>query len=184
MSTTATADGMIVVEDVSTTADRRLQNEESCPIYQLTDDALRYCFGFVGDDQYRNVAGVSQRFHDDYLAKFGNKKTTSFRSATMPPSCCRGAIPSSNRYGLAELYLTENGDPSRLFHFAAIHGKLDVLEWAEGSGYKLIDYLSKNCIRDAALNGHYDVIKYLCKVGFPSSWESWKLFSWREMADK
>ena len=67
MSTTATADGMIVVEDVSTTADRRRQNEETCPIYQLTNDALQHCFGFVGDDQYRNVAGVSQRFQDDYL---------------------------------------------------------------------------------------------------------------------
>jgi hypothetical protein len=70
---------------------------------------------------------------------------------------------------LAELYLTENGDPSRLFHFAAIHGKVDVLEWAEGSGYKMIDYLSQNSVSDAAHNQHGDVIKYLCKVGFPSS---------------
>jgi hypothetical protein len=59
-----------------------------------------------------------------------------------------------------------------------------LMERREGSGYKLIDYLSKNCVRDTALNGHYDVIKYLCKVGFPSSWESWKLFSWKETADK
>jgi len=159
------------IDDVSTAADRKRQNQEYCPIYQLTNDALQHCFGFVGDGQFRNVAGVSDRFQDDYLAKFGNNKTTSFRIATMPPSCTK----SSRHYGLAELYLTENGDPSALFHFAAINGKLDVLEWAEESGYKLSDILSKYSVNDVARNGHLNVIRYLStKRGFSSSMEIWK----------
>lgn len=52
--------------DVSA-ATRKQKNENSCPIYKLSNDGLIHIFGYVGEMQYSFVACASDRFHQVYL---------------------------------------------------------------------------------------------------------------------
>jgi len=60
-------------------ADNKCKNEDSCPIYKLSNDELQHIFGYVGDRQYGFVAGTSYRFRKVYLETFGNETLTSIQ---------------------------------------------------------------------------------------------------------
>ena len=61
------------------------QNEERSPIYELSDDLLGLCLGYVGDEHYRFVAGTSARFHSVYINVFGVYKNPAW--TTSPCRC-------------------------------------------------------------------------------------------------
>ena len=53
---------------------RKEKNEDSCPLYKLSNhDELKLIFGYAGENQYRFVACVSDRFHHMYLDTFGGE---------------------------------------------------------------------------------------------------------------
>jgi hypothetical protein len=52
---------------------RKEKNEESCPLYKLSNDEFKHIFGYVGEGQYRFVACTSYRFHQVHLESFGNE---------------------------------------------------------------------------------------------------------------
>ena len=70
--------------------DRKQENEDSCPIYKLSNDELKHICGYVGEMQYGFVACTSYtRFHQVYLETFGYKTSTTFRNATVSVSCAK-----------------------------------------------------------------------------------------------
>ena len=149
-----------------TAAIRKEKNEDSCPIFNtLSNDELKLIFGYVGEKQYGFVACVSDRFHDVYLDTFGGETLTSITSAAVSRSraeLCLGIEVSNN---------ITHARP--LFQAAARCGKLDVLIWGEESGYELQNMLDdEDTIRKAALNGHFNVVRYLRELGIPSDSES------------
>jgi len=81
---------------------RKEDNEEPCAIYKVSNDELKYIFGYVGEKQYGFVACVLDRFHQVSLESFGNETLTSIESAAV--SVSRGAQLCSTmpRYGKAE----------------------------------------------------------------------------------
>ena len=46
---------------------RKEKNEDSCPIFKLSNDELKLVFGYAGEKQYGFVGYVSDRFHHIYL---------------------------------------------------------------------------------------------------------------------
>ena len=76
--------------DPSMDATRKCRNEESCLIYKLSNDLLAYCFGFLGAEQFRFLAGTSKRFYNAYLEAFRGEKVTGLDSIT--ESECRGRV--------------------------------------------------------------------------------------------
>ena len=65
---------------------RKEKNEDSCPLYKLSNDELKLIFGYAGEMQYRFVAGVSDRFHQVYVDTFGGEPSTSIESKAVSPS--------------------------------------------------------------------------------------------------
>ena len=49
------------------------KNEDSCPLYKVSNDEFKHIFGYVGEGQYRFVACTSYRFHQVHLESFGNE---------------------------------------------------------------------------------------------------------------
>jgi len=102
------------------------KNEDSCPLYKVSNDEFKHIFGYVGEKQYSFVAGVSDRFHQVYVDTFQGETTTSMESAVASVSC-------------AKLYL-DMGSPdcdtrlTQLFEAAASYGKLEVLKWGQRLG--------------------------------------------------
>ena len=66
---------------------RKEKNEDSCPLYKLSNDELKLIFGYVGKMQYRFVACTSYRFHQVYLDTSGGEVLTSFKGAVASVSC-------------------------------------------------------------------------------------------------
>jgi len=62
------------------------KNEDSCPIFKLSNDELTLILGYAGEKQYGFVACVSDRFHHVYLDTFGGETLTSIKSAAVSPS--------------------------------------------------------------------------------------------------
>ena len=149
--------------EVSTAAIRKQKNEDSCPIYKLSNDELKLVFGYIGDKQYRFVAGTSYRFHQVYLDTFGGEALTSIVNAVASVSCAAMCLHS------------EEPDCDHravsLFRAAVSDGKLDVLKWGEKSGHELDEMLDEDKIADTALNGHLEVVTYLRKLGI--SWDKY-----------
>jgi len=74
--------------EVSATV-RKEKNEESCPIYKVSNDGFKHIFGHVGEKQYGFVACVSDRFHQVYADMFGDEKLMSAESAVTSVSCAK-----------------------------------------------------------------------------------------------
>ena len=62
------------------------KNEDSCPIFKLSNDELKLIFGYAGEKQYGFVACNSDRFHHVYRDTFGGETLTNIRSAAVSPS--------------------------------------------------------------------------------------------------
>ena len=137
---------------------RKEKNEESCPLFKLSNDELKLIFGYAGEKQYRFLACVSDRFHHVYLDMFG-ETLTSIENAALSPSRAELCLDMEGSYTLAE----------SLFNTAARNGKLNVLKWGEESGYELDNFFCEDGIADAALYGHLEVVKYLRMLGI--SWD-------------
>ena len=140
---------------------RKEKNEDSCPIFKLSNDELKLIFGYMGEKQYGFVACVSDRFHHVCLDTFGGEALTSIRSAAVLLSLAELCLDTEG------LYCNIRAGP--LFRAAVSDGNLDVLKWGETSGYELDKILDKDEIADAALHGHLEVVKYLRKLGI--SWD-------------
>jgi hypothetical protein len=136
---------------------RKEKNEDSCPIYKVSNDVLKHILGYVGEKQYRFVACVSYWFHKVYLDTFRNETLTSIVSAVASVSCARLCLATANQ--------DRNTRSKQLFKTAASYGKLDVLQWGHNLGYDIDKMFNKYTIADAALNGHLEVVKYLRKLG-------------------
>ena len=67
-------------EEVSA-AIRKEKNEDSCPIFKLSNDELMHVLGYVGKNQYGFVAGVSNRFQQVYSESFAGQTSTSIECA-------------------------------------------------------------------------------------------------------
>ena len=110
--------------------------------------------------QYGFVACVSDRFHQAYLETFENEILTSIKNAVVSVSCAQLCLDTERP--------DCNTRAKLLFETAARNGKLEVLQWGQGSGYEL-----NLCWRRATLqmHGHLEVVKYLRKLGIP--WDQW-----------
>jgi hypothetical protein len=69
-------------------------DEDSCPIYKLSNDELNLVFGCIGEMQYRFVVGTSERFHQVYLDTFGGETLTSMKHAVASVSCAAMCLHS------------------------------------------------------------------------------------------
>ena len=143
---------------------RKEKNEDSCPIYKVSNDSIKHIFGYVGEMQYGFVACISDRFRRAYLETFKNQTWTSIENAVVSVSCAKLCLEAERPPDCTALVKT-------LFIIAASAGKLEVLEWGKKLGYKLDTVLDKHTIADAALYGHLKVVKYLRKLGIP--WDKW-----------
>ena len=144
------------LDEVSAAADRKQKNETICPIYKVSNDELKHIFGFVGEMQFRFVACTSDRFHEVYLETVDTEKETSIENAAASVSCAKLFLGAENPDG--------NTRAKRLFFLAARDGQLEVLKWGQNTGYKLKLILGQKEITNAALNGHFKVVKYLRKL--------------------
>ncbi len=143
--------------DGTTAAIRKQQkNDDSCPLYKLSNDELKLIFGSVGENNYRFVACTSYRFSQVYLDTFGGETLTSIDSALASVSCAALCLHSE-----------EPGCDSHavsLFRIAATEGKLEILIWGEDSRNELETMLHSLTIVHAALNGHLEVLKNLSQI--------------------
>jgi len=153
------ADVFNALEPVVSAAIRKEKNEDSCPIFKLSNDELKHVFGYTGEKQYGFIACVSDRFRQVYLETFGGETLTSIKNAAVSPSRAELCLDMEG--------LNNNARAGPLFQAAASNGKLDILKWGEESGYELDNILDKDGIAVAALNGHLEVVKYLRKLGIP-----------------
>jgi len=142
---------------------RKQKNEDSCPIYKLSNDELMHIIGYVGEKQYGFVAGVSKRFYEVYLDTYEGETSTSMENAVASVSCAAMCL----------IHLEEAGfdhrsfycDVASLFNTAAKEEKLKILKFGEASGYKLNDILNESGIAHSAENGHLEVVQYLRQLG-------------------
>jgi hypothetical protein len=92
---------------------------------------------------------------------FGDDTSTSIESAAMSGSraqpCLGTERPNCNTHA------------KELFQAAANNGNLEVLQWGQGSGYKLETMSEKGDIADVAWSRHLEVVKYLRQIGI--SWD-------------
>jgi len=142
--------------DVSA-AIRKEKNEDSCPIFKLSNDELKLVFDYVGEKQYGFVVCVSDRFQHVYLDTFRGETLTSITSAAVSPSRAKFCLDTE------ESNYDDRIGP--LFQAAASDGKLDELKWGDESGYCVSGVLDEDDIADAAVNGHLEVVKYLRNLG-------------------
>ena len=136
--------------------DRKQENEDSCPIYKLSNDELKLIFGYVGKKKYRFVACTSCSFHQVYLDTFQGEALTCIKSSVASVSCAALCLHSE-----------EPGCDSHavsLFRIAATEGKLEILIWGEDSRNELETMLHSLTIVHAALNGHLEVLKNLSQI--------------------
>ena len=108
------------------TSARTIFTETTASFDDLPDEILiGRIFKFVGEGQYRFIAGVNKSFQEYYSTCWeGHSKTTSFEQA----------VASTER---AEIFLSEATDENGrdiLCETAAMHGKLQVLQWAHEQG--------------------------------------------------
>ena len=99
-------------------ATRKQKNEESCPLYKVSNDELKLILGYVGEENYRFVACTSYRFHQVYLDAFGGEALTSIRNAAVSVSCAKLCLDTE--------------EPEALFETAARDGKLICYEGNAG----------------------------------------------------
>ena len=148
-------------------ATRKQKNENSCPIYKLSNDELKHFFRYVGKMQYGFVACTSDRFHEVYLETFGNETLTTFRNATVSISCMTMCLATERPDGNVRV---KPLFAKFLFNSAARNGKLDLLKWGDDSVYDLKQLLDADTVADAALNGRLEVVQYLRTLGI--SWNN------------
>ena len=159
------------VSAAAAAAIRKQKNEESCPIYKLSNDELKLIFGYAGEKQYRCVACVSYIFHQVYLDTFRGGAVTSFKRETL--TSFKRAVASVS-CAAVRLDSEEPGCDNHavsLFRTAATEGKLEILIWGEESGYDLKHLLGERTMSKAALNGHLEVVKYLRQLDI--LWDRW-----------
>ena len=136
---------------------QKQKNEDSCPIYKLSDDELKLIFGNVGEMQYRFVACTSYHFHQAYLDTFGREALTSIKSAVASVSCAAVWLHSEEPVCKSRARL--------VFKRAAKEGQLEILIlWGKDSRYDLDTMLDCYTIADVALNGHIEVVQYLGSI--------------------
>ena len=155
-----------ILEDVFNTLEpevsvaiRKQKNEDSCPIFKLSNDELMHVLGYVGKNQYGFVACVSDRFQQVYSETFAGKTSTSIE-------CAAESVSRALLY-LGMERLNDSTRANALFQAAAKDGHLDVLKWGQSYGYKLETMLDKHTFAKAALFGHLEVVKYLRTLGIP-----------------
>ena len=151
------------IEEDSSAKKRKESNEDSCPLYKLSNDELKLIFGSVGENNYRFVACTSYRFSQVYLDTFGGETSTSIDSVLASVSCAALYLHSEEESGC-------DFCAKSLFDTAAKEGKLEILKWGADSGYELNTILDKDTIANAAMNGHIEVVKHLRTVGI--EWDS------------
>ena len=108
------------------------KNEDSCPLYKVSNDEFKHIFGYVGEMNYGFVACTSYRFNQVYLETFAGETLTSFVNATVSVSCAKVCLASTVRPKAKRM----DGfvGAKSLFEIAAKGGKLDVLKWGKESG--------------------------------------------------
>jgi len=151
-------------EECVSAAIRKQKNELSCPLYQLSNDELKFIFEYIGEMQFRFVACTSYRFHQVYIDTFGGETLTSMENI-LASECCTAVYLDSNEPG-------SDIRAKKLFNIAAEEGKHDILIWGEENGYDLVDMLDVDSISNASLNGHFEVVRYLLDLGVVSDIES------------
>jgi hypothetical protein len=97
---------------------RKEENEDSCPIFKVSNDELEHILGYVGEMQYGFVACTSDRFHQVYLEAFGDETSTSIKSAAVSVSRAQLCL------GMEKLNCNKHA--KILFQAAANDGKLEV----------------------------------------------------------
>ena len=117
-------------------ATRKESNEDSCPLYKVSNDELSHIFEYVGEMHYGFVACTSVRFCEVYLITFRGEKVTSYKGAAISPSLAKLCLDTDM------LHCTPFGNSfthrGPIFQAAARDGKLDVLKWGLESGYYLL----------------------------------------------
>jgi hypothetical protein len=127
---------------------RKEENEDSCPIFKLSNDELKLVFGYAGENQYGFVACASDRFIQVYLDTFGGERLTSIESAAVSASRAQLCLGTEMLNGNTHASIA-----TKLFQASAKNGQLEVLKWGQGSGYELETMLKKDDIANMARNG-------------------------------
>ena len=142
-----------VLESEASAAIRKEENEDSCPIFKLSNNELKLIFGYAGENQY-GLLRVFQIGSIRLILKHSEeKRRPSIKSAAESVShaqlCLGTERPNCDTRAI------------KLFQTAAKNGQLEVLKWGQGSGYELESILDKGDIANVAQNGHLEEVKYL-----------------------
>ena len=106
---------------------RKQKNEDSCPIYKLSNDELMHIIGYVGEKQYGFVAGVSKRFYEVYLDTYEGETSTSMENAVASESCAAMCLIHLEEAGFD--HRSFDCDVASLFNTAAKEEKLKILKF-------------------------------------------------------
>jgi hypothetical protein len=147
-----------------------IQSFDSLP----ADVFVNHILPFVGNSQYRFVAGVCKTFQTAYTSLYQKKTSYCYVSSKEQAQICLNESPMSKRRNLCELaalhgnlvvlkYLRSMGCSWdwRTCANAAENGHLDVLIWARANHCQW----GWSTCANAAKNGHLDVLKWARKKG-------------------
>jgi hypothetical protein len=113
-----------------------IQSFDSLP----ADVLVNHILPFVGNNQYRFVAGVCKTFQTSYVSLYQKKTSYCYVSSKEQAQICLNECPMFKRRNLCEL--------------AALHGNLVVLQYLRSMG---CSWDWRTCA-NAAENGHLDVL--------------------------
>ena len=136
-------------------------------------DVLSCILSFVGPNQYRFVAPISQKFRAAYAHAYNNETTTSMNTfSNAHAKLCLNELKSDNLV-INEPERRYRDNPSMISvigRFAAYCNNLTLLEYlrSEGLGWDV------RLCSEAADGGHFDLMKWLHTNGCPwDFWTSW-----------
>ncbi len=172
-----------LVSTLSIITDDATTDASSFPFDQNLD-VLKHVFSFVGQKQYRFVAGVNRCFQEAYLEEFPNEKWTYLNTSTeelarlcwseikhpnMHPNIyhqwvlCRSAAAHGKLPSLQFLRSVKCDWNERTCAAAAGTGHLNIVQWCRENGCPWDEYKCSS----AAQNGHLNVLQWCRRKGCP-----------------
>jgi Ankyrin repeats (many copies) len=146
---------------------KRMKIIQSVPIVTTFDNesVLKHILSFVGDKQYRFIAGVNHTFHDAYSALHPSKETYCNASTMKHMMFCYNEIAQDKRMSL--------------FGSAAIHGNIEALQYLHSKGWCKLEFffISMPASRMVVKNGHLNVLKWAHQNGLEMRWINYIIYA-------
>jgi ankyrin repeat protein len=132
---------------------KRKTNKRTMDLFH-NDFLLQHIVGYVGDHQFRFIAGISHNFYQAYTTVHSRKVTYYNVTSKELAKFCHDDMPvhDANLFGRDSLCA-----------IAALQGRLDVVQYLQ----KMDGYWDKRTCPFAAYNGHLDVLQWCRQNGCP-----------------